>query len=384
MAQQDVQGTTKYIQINERASDPEKWNEVNRALRYTWEQLANLKGSLGVPIITSDLDLGGHKAINAADPTAAKDLITKEYGDATYVAKTTSVNPGPTGTPADNPGTSGGSGGSGPTVGTASSSLQLVRWDTVTTLGSARIRDDNTYIIVGTGTTDAAVTSNALIVGSSANAGDLLVVRVGINSEAIRLLPGTGGNLIKSDITGAGTYRDLVIHTNNTEAFRINTGGDATAIRDVIANQFLRFKSGTLFRGTLQHGNTGNRGYNFPDETCDLAYKTSAALTANALVIGASGGGSNTGRLDVLASLGTTTTVLHGNAAGAPTWSAVALAADVSGVLPLGNGGTGGTTAATARASLVVPTAGVGAPGTYTFGTHTVVVNADGQITSVT
>jgi hypothetical protein len=37
---------------------------------------------------------------------------------------------------------------------------------------------------------------------------------------------------------------------------------------------------------------------------------------------------------------GTTTTVLHGNAAGAPTYGAVALTTDVSGILPLANGGT--------------------------------------------
>lgn len=43
---------------------------------------------------------------------------------------------------------------------------------------------------------------------------------------------------------------------------------------------------------------------------------------------------------------GTTTQVLHGNGAGAPTWSAVSLTADVSGVLPVANGGTGLTSAA--------------------------------------
>jgi hypothetical protein len=41
---------------------------------------------------------------------------------------------------------------------------------------------------------------------------------------------------------------------------------------------------------------------------------------------------------------GTTTQVLHGNAAGAPTFGAVSLTADVSGTLPVGNGGTGVTT----------------------------------------
>jgi hypothetical protein len=41
---------------------------------------------------------------------------------------------------------------------------------------------------------------------------------------------------------------------------------------------------------------------------------------------------------------GTTTTVLHGNASGAPTFGAVSLTADVSGTLPVGNGGSGATT----------------------------------------
>lgn len=38
---------------------------------------------------------------------------------------------------------------------------------------------------------------------------------------------------------------------------------------------------------------------------------------------------------------GTTTQVLHGSGAGSPTWGAVSLTADVSGTLPVGNGGTG-------------------------------------------
>lgn len=63
---------------------------------------------------------------------------------------------------------------------------------------------------------------------------------------------------------------------------------------------------------------------------------TLGALTASALMVGNAADDS-----DVLASLGTTTTVLHGNAAGRPTWGAVSLTTDVSGVLPTANGGTG-------------------------------------------
>lgn len=64
---------------------------------------------------------------------------------------------------------------------------------------------------------------------------------------------------------------------------------------------------------------------------------SSAALAANRIVLG---GGAGTAPA-TLGSLGTTTTVLHGNAAGAPTFGAVSLTADVSGILPAANGGAG-------------------------------------------
>ncbi len=70
--------------------------------------------------------------------------------------------------------------------------------------------------------------------------------------------------------------------------------------------------------------------------SCPTCVTAAAALTANRLVLG---GGSQAS--SVLGSLGTTTTILHGNAAGAPSFAAVALAADVSGTLPVANGGTG-------------------------------------------
>lgn len=71
---------------------------------------------------------------------------------------------------------------------------------------------------------------------------------------------------------------------------------------------------------------------------------SSAALTANQLVIGGGAGAAPA----ALGSLGTTTTVLHGNASGAPTYGAVSLTTDVNGTLPAGNGGTGQTSIASA------------------------------------
>jgi hypothetical protein len=54
-------------------------------------------------------------------------------------------------------------------------------------------------------------------------------------------------------------------------------------------------------------------------------------------------------------SAGTTTTVLHGNAAGAPTFGAVSLTADVSGTLPVASGGTG-VTSSTGSGSVMLNT----------------------------
>lgn len=78
--------------------------------------------------------------------------------------------------------------------------------------------------------------------------------------------------------------------------------------------------SGTV---TVPHGGTGL-----------------ATLTNHALQVGA--GTSSPTQLG----LGTTTTVLHGNASGDPSFGAVALTTDVSGVLPVANGGTGAATSA--------------------------------------
>jgi hypothetical protein len=62
-------------------------------------------------------------------------------------------------------------------------------------------------------------------------------------------------------------------------------------------------------------------------------WASSGLLAANSLMIGGGAGLAPS----TLGSLGTTTTVLHGNAAGAPTWAAVSLSADVTGNLPVTN-----------------------------------------------
>lgn len=60
---------------------------------------------------------------------------------------------------------------------------------------------------------------------------------------------------------------------------------------------------------------------------------SSALLTQNALVLGGGAGATPSTPIG----LGTSTTVLHGNASGPPSFGTVSLTTDVSGVLPAGN-----------------------------------------------
>lgn len=95
--------------------------------------------------------------------------------------------------------------------------------------------------------------------------------------------------------------------------------------------------------GTLAVTASGTSG-GIPYFSGATTMASSAALAANQLVIGGGAGAAPA----TLGSLGTTTTVLHGNAAGAPTFGAVSLTADVSGVLPIANGGTNSNATPTA------------------------------------
>jgi hypothetical protein len=108
---------------------------------------------------------------------------------------------------------------------------------------------------------------------------------------------------------------------------------------------------------------------------------SSAALTANQLVIGGGAGAAPA----ALGSLGTTTQVLHGNAGGAPTFSAVSLTADVSGTLPIANGGTNATTFTASRCVRFDGTSLVSAAGDCaTAGQNLIVFGTNGDITQST
>lgn len=100
---------------------------------------------------------------------------------------------------------------------------------------------------------------------------------------------------------------------------------------------------------------------------------SSVELTAGHLVVG---GGS--GATPTPLAAGTSTQVLHGNASGSPTWSAVSLSADVTGTLAVTNGGTGSATALVGSSIMVSNGSAIvqGPTGTTTLVLHG---NASGQ-----
>lgn len=116
--------------------------------------------------------------------------------------------------------------------------------------------------------------------------------------------------------------------------------------------------------GTL---GTANGGTNLTSFTSGGAvYATSASVLATGTLPNTAGGtgqssaftqygvtyASTTTAL-ATTSAGTSSTLLHGNASGAPTFGAVALGTEVSGQLPIANGGTGASTLAGANIALI-------------------------------
>lgn len=135
---------------------------------------------------------------------------------------------------------------------------------------------------------------------------------------------------------GSGTV-DLGASRNAAGVLEINNGTVGTYRDLILRNLTINGTAGSP--GCLQVDSTGL--VSSTASACGgggggSVTHTSGPLTAGAVIIGNSGGD-----VKALASLGTTTQVLHGNATGNPSYSGVSLTADVTGTLPTTSGGTG-------------------------------------------
>lgn len=153
---------------------------------------------------------------------------------------------------------------------------------------------------------------------------------------------GTLSNETAMSTLGTG----LVVNTTTTGVPTIYAGGSCTNQfpRSISASGALTCATVSLtadITGTLAVGSGGTGltvgtpgGVVYYSAPTTMA--SSAALTLNQIVIGGGTSGPS-----ALGTSGSATTVLHGNAAGAPSFAQVNLTTTVTGILPGANGGTG-------------------------------------------
>jgi hypothetical protein len=127
------------------------------------------------------------------------------------------------------------------------------------------------------------------------------------------------GNLTCASVTNASTTA-VSTNTASTIALRDASG-------DFAAGIITAALVGNSSTASALAANPGDCGAN----TYATTIAASGALTCATVTLASAD----------FANQGTATTVLHGNGAGNPAFAAVSLTADVSGVTPLGNGGTG-------------------------------------------
>lgn len=174
----------------------------------------------------------------------------------------------------------------------------------------------------------------------------------------------TGNALISGGVGAAPSYGKVGLATHVSGVLPVVNGG--TNLTTYTTGDLL-YASATDVLGSLPDAATGNAllsgGVGVAPAYGKVGLTThvsgtlpvgnggtgqTSALTQYGLIYGGT-----TTEMASLASLGTSTQVLHGNASGAPTWSAINLATDTTGTLPLTQGGTGVTSAPAAAAVLM-------------------------------
>ncbi len=214
---------------------------------------------------------------------------------------------------------------------------------------------------------DAVVTiksSGNVLIGTTTSTGAKLEVNGDIKATAIKLTTGaSNGYVLTSDADGDATWQAFTGGMTYKGTWNANTNSPTLADGTGTAGDtYAVAVSGTQFSRSFTAG-----GWAIYNGSIWEPVGTSVSVTS---VNGLTGAVSLGLASSAFVNQGTTTQVLHGNASGNPSWGAVSLTADVSGTLPLGNGGTGQTTAQAAMNTL----AGAVTSGQYLRGNGTNVV----------
>jgi hypothetical protein len=175
--------------------------------------------------------------------------------------------------------------------------------------------------------------------------------------EAI-LLWTAGGSVTRNITAPAQSKVYMVINaTSSTQSIVLRGAGPTTGVTIVAGERCVAAWDGSDFVKVATTTTDGVSTISFGSTGLTPSTATSGAVTVSGTLANTNGGTGQSSAFTqygityastttVLATTaaGTSTTVLHGNASGAPTFGAVSLTADVSGTLPVANGGSGATT----------------------------------------
>ena len=167
-------------------------------------------------------------------------------------------------------------------------------------------------------------TGTSILAGNGSGGFTNITIGAGLSFSSNTLSLSGGGSGTVTSIATAGLLAGGTITSSGTITTNMNTGklvGRSTAgsgvMEEITVGSGLSLSAGTL------SATGGGGGVSSISVTSPI---TSTGGTTPSIG---------------MVNQGTSTTVLHGNAAGNPTFGAVVLTTDVSGTLPIANGGTG-------------------------------------------
>lgn len=207
---------------------------------------------------------------------------------------------------------------------------------------------------------DSAVAGTTTI---SADADVTLTTTAGAANQARQaVILWTASGTVTRNITAPAQSKTYIVinATGSTQSIVLRGAGPTTGITVVAGEKCVAAWNGSDFVKIATTTVDGVSTISFGSTGLTPSTATSGAVTVAGTLANTNGGtgqssaftqygityASTTTALATTAA-GTSTTVLHGNASGAPTFGAVSLTADVSGTLPNTNGGTGQSSAFT-------------------------------------
>jgi hypothetical protein len=216
----------------------------------------------------------------------------------------------------------------------------------ISVAGTVTLTGDGAVTLSNTNGTSAATNIVSSLTGAGTASAQFAIIKV------------TGTLTTAKVITAPSTSKTYLIVNSATGSTVTLKASGQTGISVAVAETAIAYFNGTDYvkvSSTVSSTNVSSITFGSTGLTPSTA--TTGAVTVAGTLANTNGGtgqssaftqygityASTTTALATTAA-GTSTTVLHGNASGAPTFGAVSLTADVSGTLPVANGGTGLTT----------------------------------------